>query len=74
MMDPSVLIGIVTHKMPYGKYEGRYLCDLPVSYLEWFDRKQAFPQGKLGMELRTLLEIKRNGLDHLLTPIKNKVR
>lgn len=69
MMNPEILKEIVSYKMPFGKYEGRYLCDLPISYLEWFDRKNAFPQGKLGMQLRTIFEIKRNGLDYLLTPL-----
>jgi len=47
------------------------LCDLPVSYLEWFNRK-GFPAGKLGMLLQTMLEIKMNGLDDLLKPLKKK--
>jgi uncharacterized protein (DUF3820 family) len=45
------------------------LCNLPVSYLEWFNRK-GFPEGKLGMLLRTIYEIKLNGLEDLLLPIK----
>jgi uncharacterized protein (DUF3820 family) len=56
-------------KMPFGKYEGILLCDLPVSYLEWFQRK-GFPKGKLGLLLGTIYEIKINGLTDLLTPIK----
>jgi len=59
--------------MPFGKYKGRLLCDLPVSYLEWFQRK-GFPKGKLGMYLQTIYEIKLNGLDSLLDPIKEMVR
>jgi uncharacterized protein (DUF3820 family) len=55
--------------MPFGKYEGRLLCDLPVSYLEWFDRK-GFPKGKLGMQLQTIYVIKQNGLEYLLNPLK----
>jgi uncharacterized protein (DUF3820 family) len=58
-------------EMPFGKYKGRLLCDLPVSYLEWFNRK-GFPPGKLGMMLSTLHVIKLNGLEHLLKPLKGK--
>lgn len=55
--------------MPFGKYKGTVLCNLPVSYLEWFNTK-GFPDGKLGMLLRTAYEIKLNGLEYLLDPIK----
>ena len=58
-------------KMPFGKYKGTTLCDLPVSYLEWFQR-EGFPPGKLGMMLATIYEIKINGLSDLLTPLKKK--
>ena len=57
--------------MPFGKFKGMLLCDLPVSYLEWFNRK-GFPEGKLGVLLQTMLEIKMNGLDDLLKPLKKK--
>ncbi|GAB1447622.1 DUF3820 family protein [Bacteroidota bacterium] len=67
--NPEILVSLVKNKMPFGKYQGRLLCDLPVSYLEWFARK-GFPDGKLGMQLRTIHEIKINGLEHLLTPLK----
>ena len=58
-------------KMPFGKYKDYFLCDLPVSYLEWFQRK-GFPRGKLGVLLCTIYEIKINGLTYLLTPLKGK--
>jgi len=58
-------------KMPFGKYKDYFLCDLPVSYLEWFQRK-GFPRGKLGVLLGTIYEIKINGLTYLLTPLKGK--
>ncbi|MEC7755628.1 MULTISPECIES: DUF3820 family protein [Roseivirga] len=60
---------IVRIRMPFGKYKGTLLCDLPISYLEWFGRK-GFPQGKLGMQLQTVYEIKLNGLDDLLVRLK----
>lgn len=72
-MDPEILITLVRMPMPFGKYKGRLLCDLPISYLEWFNRK-GFPKGKLGMLLQTIFEIKLNGLDSLLDPIKEMVR
>ena len=67
--DPTILTQLVSTKMPFGKYKGTLLCDLPVSYLEWFNR-EGFPQGKLGMMLATAYEIKSNGLTHLLQQIK----
>ncbi len=68
-MDPKLLEELVRVKMPFGKYAGRTLCDLPVAYLEWFENK-GFPGGRLGMQLQTLLVIKMNGLEHLLKPLK----
>lgn len=69
--NPQILIQLVTLQMPFGKYKGTILCDLPVHYLEWFQRK-GFPDGKLGMQLQTILEIKMNGLEYLLKPLKKK--
>lgn len=62
---------MVKMEMPFGKYKGTVLCNLPVSYLEWFNRK-GFPKGKLGVLLATIYEIKINGLEYLLTPLKSK--
>ena len=67
--NSEILTGLVIIKMPFGKYKGTLLCNLPVSYLEWFKRK-GFPKGKLGQQLETMYEIKSNGLDYLLTPLK----
>ena len=69
--DPEILQQLVTMQMPFGKYKGRVLCNIPVYYLEWYERK-GFPPGKLGMLLSTLLVIKSNGLEQLLEPLKKK--
>ncbi|MBL0180871.1 MAG: DUF3820 family protein [Chitinophagaceae bacterium] len=67
--DPDLLIQLVKIKMPFGKYKDRFLCDLPISYLEWFNR-EGFPKNKLGQLLEIMYEIKLNGLEELLTPLK----
>lgn len=67
--DREILLTLVRMKMPFGKYKGTILCDLPLPYLEWFATK-GFPDGKLGMLIATVYEIKMNGLSHLLEPLK----
>jgi uncharacterized protein (DUF3820 family) len=67
--NPNILTELVTMKMPYGRYKGLLLCDLPEPYLSWYHSK-GFPSGKLGMLLSTLYEIKLNGLEYLLEPLK----
>ena len=67
--DGNLLKTLVTMRMPFGKYKGIVLDKLPISYLEWFAKK-GFPAGKLGMLLATLYEIKLNGLEYLLEPLK----
>ncbi len=69
MNNSEVLLELVKFKMPFGRYKGTILANLPVSYLEWFQRK-GFPDGKLGMMLATMYEIKSNGLEYLLDPIR----
>uniref|UniRef100_UPI0039A5A3E6 DUF3820 family protein n=1 Tax=Ornithobacterium rhinotracheale TaxID=28251 RepID=UPI0039A5A3E6 len=68
-MNKEILIEIVRTKMPFGKYKGRAIADLPVHYLEWFQSK-GFPQGKLGVLLATTLEIKANGLEEIIHHLK----
>ncbi|MDG4946675.1 DUF3820 family protein [Weeksellaceae bacterium KMM 9713] len=68
-MDKKVLLDTVRTPMPFGKYKGKMISDLPISYLEWFQRK-GFPPGKLGMLMSTVFEIKTNGLDEILYKIK----
>lgn len=70
-MNPQLLNDLVTMQMPFGKYKGRILCDLPESYLVWFQSK-GYPPGKLGQLIATLYEIKLNGLEYLLQPLKKK--
>jgi uncharacterized protein len=67
--NPDLLMSLVKTKMPYGKYKDTLLCNIPVFYLEWFKR-QGFPKGKLGQQLENLYEIKLNGLEKLLEPLK----
>jgi len=69
--DREFLIRMVQFKIPFGQYEGRFITNLPVHYLEWFQR-QGFPGGVLGQYLATMYEIKINGLDDILKPIKYK--
>ncbi|PTT01153.1 hypothetical protein DBR11_08035 [Pedobacter sp. HMWF019] len=68
-MNPQLLKDLVTMQMPFGKYKGRIICDLPESYLIWF-QKEGYPPGKLGELLGTLYEIKLNGLEYLLKPLR----
>ena len=65
----ELLLQLVKMEMPFGKHKGTVLCNLPVSYLEWFQRK-GFPMGKLGVLLATIYEIKINGLEDLLRQLK----
>lgn len=67
-MQEHILLEIINTKMPFGKYKGRFLYQLPEPYLVWFHQK-GFPEGKLGMMLNTIYEIKLNGLEYLLTPL-----
>ena len=66
---PQILMELVKIQMPFGKYKGRILCDLPEPYLVWFHQK-GFPSGKIGVLLSTLYEIKLNGLEYLLKPLR----
>ncbi|GGC00660.1 DUF3820 family protein [Dyadobacter sediminis] len=67
--DSELLKELIVYKMPFGKYKDSLLTELPITYLEWFQR-QGFPSGKLGMMLSTLYEIRLNGLEHLLKGLK----
>jgi uncharacterized protein len=67
--NPKQLEKLLTLKMPFGKYEGRVLADLPGNYLNWFAR-EGFPKGELGRLLALMQTIDHNGLRHLLNPLR----
>lgn len=69
--NPKLLLELVTVQMPFGKYKGTLICNIPEFYLFWYKQK-GFPNGKLGMLLETMLEIRINGLEYLLLPLKKK--
>ncbi|TNC80965.1 MAG: cytoplasmic protein [Oleiphilus sp.] len=71
MLEPGHLLDIANTEMPFGKYRGRILIDLPEEYLLWF-QKQGFPGGKLGELLAWTLELKIEGLEKLVKPLKGK--
>ncbi len=68
-IDRQILVELVRTRMPYGKYKDRILCYLPEPYLVWLQRK-GFPTGRLGILLSALYEIRLNGLEYLLNPLK----
>ncbi len=71
MFNNESLIKIANWKMPFGRYKDCPLIDLPEPYVTWF-YKQGFPEGELGQLLGLLYEIKLNGLEHLIRPLKNR--
>ncbi len=73
MMSPQDLQLLVTREMPFGKYKGRKLADLPGHYLNWFAR-EGFPSGEIGRLLALMQEIDHNGLSYLLDPLRSDRR
>ncbi|GFO57430.1 hypothetical protein GMSM_44370 [Geomonas sp. Red276] len=67
--DPGFLIKLVRTRMPFGKFAGLMIADLPEPYLVWY-RQQGFPEGELGELLQCMYEIKANGLEYLLDPLR----
>ena len=68
-LEKEHLLKLATMKMPFGKYQGRVLMDLPEEYLLWFAKK-GFPRGELGLLLELMLELQINGLESLLNPLR----
>ena len=68
-MNPELLELLLTREMPFGKYKGRIIADLPGHYLAWFAR-QGFPPGQLGQLLALMHELDHNGLSSLLDPLR----
>lgn len=73
LVEPNFddLIKIANMKMPFGKYAGWALIDLPEAYVVWFAKK-GYPEGELGRLLEQLYDIKANGLEHIFEPLKNR--
>lgn len=72
LMDSKAeLIKLANTRMPFGKYEGRFLIDLPEYYIVWY-RNNGFPKGKLGEQMQIIYEIKLNGLENLIRPLINR--
>ncbi|WP_111446061.1 DUF3820 family protein [Breznakibacter xylanolyticus] len=71
--NPQILQELITTRMPYGKYKGSPICDIPEHYLVWYQQK-GFPPGKLGVLMGTMYEIRLNGLEFLITKLRQMMR
>lgn len=71
--DHKYLIELAHAKMPFGKYQGKYLIDLPEYYVVWYHNK-GFPKGKLGEQLALVYELKLNGLEPMIRNIRNNFK
>lgn len=69
--DSEKMLLLVSRSMPYGKYKGRLIADLPGHYLNWFAR-EGFPAGEIGRLLALMQEIDHNGLSALLEPLRRR--
>ena len=65
------LVKLASTKMPYGKYKGRFMIDLPEYYIVWY-RNKGFPKGQMGEMLATVYELKVNGLEELVRNIQRR--
>lgn len=72
MLEKQNLLKLARMQMPFGKYAGRVLIDLPEEYLLWFARKEQFPEGELGQLMQLCLALKVEGLDSVVKPLKYK--
>ena len=71
LQDKQILIDLAKMKMPYGKYIGRYLIDLPEHYIVWYKNK-GFPAGKIGKQLELVYELQLNGLEDIVREIRRR--
>ncbi len=71
MFKKEDLLALANDFMPFGKYQGRVIIDVPEEYLLWFANK-GFPEGRLGLLLALALEVKINGLEHIIDPLRKK--
>jgi len=69
VIDHKQLLELVKARMPFGKYEGWLIIDIPEDYLVWFASK-GFPEGKVGRMMQAVYEFKLNGLDELFDPLR----
>ena len=69
IQNKQILIDLAKMKMPYGKYKGRYLIDLPERYIVWYKNK-GFPSGKIGKQLELVYEIQLNGLEDIVREVR----
>jgi uncharacterized protein (DUF3820 family) len=72
-VKPEDLLLLVKRSMPFGKYKGRLIADLPGNYLNWFAR-EGFPSGEIGRLLALMHELDHNGLSSLLDPLRTRAR
>lgn len=73
MLDsPETLKQLILTRMPFGKYSGRYLVDLPVAYLGWFEKK-GFPQGPIGQQLMLMYQLKMDGNGDVLRQLQRQL-
>ena len=71
LQDKKILIDLAKMKMPYGKYIGRYLIDLPEHYIVWYKNK-GFPAGKIGKQLELVYELQLNGLEDIVREVRRR--
>ena len=71
--DPTILVDMVNTRMPFGKYKGRLVCDLPLEYLLWMKERE-FPKGRLGVLMANVCEMKYNDLYDLIANLKQHYR
>ncbi|MGF1733952.1 DUF3820 family protein [Photobacterium satsumensis] len=69
MFDKEKIVKLANVKMPFGKYAGRMIIDLPEEYLLWFQKK-GFPEGELGLLMALALEMKIEGLESVIRPLR----